>query len=218
MQKSFIQSLPVQLLKLLVTLIISYLIVIMGFSIAVPSDPATGTIPEKYDIYIFISGLVLALAANFLIEYNQVQKLKYAISKTQADITATQDMKASLLDKAERVTDKYMRAEKELYSEFAQARKPAEKSRHIHSGSDFRGVVESYPEMKSNEHIQKLLSQLENSEAALLHAKKIYSDSVAKFNTKIHSFPMVLFRRICKWEDIQMDLKEDMVTDSELGI
>lgn len=219
MSKSFWKSLPIQLLKLAASFIISMLLVVIAFSIIFPADPVTGTFDEKYNIYVFIIGIVIAFAVNIILEYNQVQKLKYSIMKTEEDIKSAKEMRDSLIDKAERVTDKYRQDEKEVYEEFAAARKITV-SKRIRSGSEFRGVVESYPEMRSNEHIQKLLSQLESSEAVLLNSKRIYTDSVAKFNTKIHSFPIVIFRKMCKWNDIEMSIieKDEIVSDEELGI
>lgn len=219
MSKSFWKSLPIQLLKLAVSFLISAFLVLIIFCIIFPTEEATGTIEQKYNIYIVVISIVLAFAVNIIIEYNQVQKLKYSIAKTEADINSAKEMRDSLIDKAERVTDKYRRDEKEVYEEFAGARKVSVSGR-IRNGSEFRGVVESYPEMKSNEHIQKLLAQLEGSEVTLLNSKKTYSESVAKFNTKIHTFPIVIFRRICKWNDIEMNAfkNEEIVSDSDLGI
>lgn len=219
MSKSFWKSLPIQLLKLAASFIISELLVVIIFSIIFPADPVTGTFDEKYNIYVLIIGIAIAFIVNIILEYNQVQKLKYSILKTGEDIKSAREMRDSLIDKAERVTDKFRQDEKDVYEEFADARKSVV-VRRIRNGSEFRGVVESYPEMKSNEHIQKLLSQLESSESILLNSKRIYTDSVAKFNTKIHTFPIVIFRRICKWNDIEMSIidKDEIVSDEELGI
>lgn len=219
MSKSFWKSLPVQLLKLAASFAVSLMLVLIVFCIIFPADEATGTIDDKYNIYIVVISIVLAFSVNIIMEYNQVQKLKYSIAKTEADINSAREMRDSLIDKAERVTDKYRQDEKMVYEEFASARKVSVSGR-IRNGHEFRGVVESYPEMKSNEHIQRLLAQLESSEVTLLNSKRIYSESVAKFNTKIHTFPIVIFRKICKWNDIEMSVfdKEEIVSDSDLGI
>ena len=82
-------------------------------------------------------------------------------------------------------------------------------------------VTEAYPELKSNEHTQKLLNQIEQTENAKLKARMTYSEAAAKYNAKIHSFPIVMLRRAMKWEDevITADIpKEDIVSDEELGI
>ena len=49
----------------------------------------------------------------------------------------------------------------------------------------------------------------------------IYSDSVARYNSKIHSFPLVMFRKLFKLEDYEMQtnvINDDIVSDEELGI
>ena len=81
--------------------------------------------------------------------------------------------------------------------------------------------METYPELKSNEHTQKLLNQIEQTENAKLKARMTYSEAAAKYNAKIHSFPIVMLRRAMKWEDEVITAgipKEDIVSDEELGI
>lgn len=177
---------------------------------------------DSFSVWIVVTGILLAVAVNFIIDYNSIQRLKYRISQCEADIQSAKDLNRSLLEKAEKVTDKFVSVESDLYKDFAEARKTAAstpvRSARIKNGNDFRGVVESYPEMKSNDAIQKLLSQIEITEQTIYRERKIYSDSVAKFNTKIHTFPIVLIRRLCKWNDIKTQIIEEIVTDEELGI
>lgn len=186
----------------------------------IPDDPLTGTLPAKYDKWVYILGIALALIVNFIIEYNSATKLKYNVSKAEADIKAASERRDSLLEKASRVADKYAIEEKELYSEFAESRKGRMTVR-IKTSGEFRTVVESYPELKANEHVHRLISQIENSENILFNAKSAYADSAAKFNTKIHTFPVAILRKLFKWDDISAEAVlsiEDEVTDEQLGI
>ena len=117
-----------------------------------------------------------------------------------------------------KAASEYRNAETELYGKFARAREGGAK---IRTSKDFKAVIESYPELKSNVHTQKLLSQIETTENAKLNAKMTYTDAAAKYNAKIHSFPVALLRGICKWEDVNIEAglsKEEMVSDGELGI
>ena len=78
-----------------------------------------------------------------------------------------------------------------------------------------------YPEMQGNIHTQKLLNQIESTERERLSVKLRYTDIVASYNAKIHSFPIAIIRIICKWEDIGIEFKlteEELVSDEELGI
>ena len=72
-----------KLLKLFVSMIISSIIVLLIMCAFIPSDPATDTLPEKYDKWVYIGGIALALIVNFIIEYNSTTKLKYSVSKSE---------------------------------------------------------------------------------------------------------------------------------------
>lgn len=207
-----------KLIIIFASVVLSCLFMLIIFSIFVPADPATETIPEKYDKWIGISGVALALIINFIVDYNSTTKLKYSVSKSEAEITAAKERNDALLEKATRVTEKYAKNEKELFSQFAHARQAPSR---IRTSGEFRGVIESYPELKANEHVHKLLSQIENSENLLFNAKTNYADKVAEYNTKIHSFPIALYRKLFKWEDIEnvkIASSFDDISDEDLGI
>lgn len=208
-----------KLLMLFVSMIISSIIILLIMCAFVPTD-AEGNLPSQYDKWVFIGGIALALVVNFIIEYNSTTKLKYNVSKTEAEIKAALERRDSLLSKASRVADKYAGEEKELYSEFADARKGRMPVK-VRTSGEFRAVVESYPELKANEHVHKLLSQIESSENILYNAKSAYAQSAAEFNTKIHTFPNAIFRKLFKWNDISAEAvlpAEEEITDEQLGI
>lgn len=208
-----------KLLMLFVSMIISSIIILLIMCAFVPAD-ADGNLPSQYDKWVFIGGIALALVVNFIIEYNSTTKLKYNVSKTEAEVKAALERRDSLLSKASRVADKYAGEEKELYSEFADARKVRMPVK-VRTSGEFRAVVESYPELKANEHVHKLLSQIESSENILYNAKSAYAQSAAEFNTKIHTFPNTIFRKLFKWNDISAEAvlsAEEEITDEQLGI
>lgn len=214
-----LNSLPVKIFALIISVIISIFFSLIIFSMLVSENEQ---IPEKYNFWIVFCGVAFALIVNFIVEYNSTTKLKYNVSKAEAEVKAAAERRDSLLDKATRVSDKYAGEEKELYSEFAQSRKgTGTVSARVRTSGDFKAVVESYPELKANEHVHKLISQLESSENILYNAKNSYADKAAKFNTKIHTFPIAIFRRLFKWEDISTEAllsAEEEITDEQLGI
>lgn len=208
-----------KLIMLFISMIVSSIIVLLLMCAFVPAD-ADGNLPSQYDKWVFIGGIALALVVNFIIEYNSTTKLKYNVSKTEAEVKAALERRDSLLSKASRVADKYAGEEKELYSEFADARKGRIPVK-VRTSGEFRAVVESYPELKANEHVHKLLSQIESSENILYNAKSAYAQSAAEFNTKIHTFPNAIFRKLFKWNDISAEAvlsAEEEITDEQLGI
>ncbi len=219
--KKITRSLPFKILTLVVSFIIASLTVLIVLCMFIPADPATQSLPQKYDKWIPILGAVLALVVNFIIEYNSTTKLKYDISKAEAEIKAAVERRDSLLEKATKVSDKYSVIEQDVFSDFAEARKSSGSSSRLRTSHDFKAVVENYPELKANEHVHRLIAQIENSENVLYNAKNSYAAKAADFNTKIHTFPNVLFRRLFKWEDVATEKilsADEDVTDEQLGI
>lgn len=219
------KSLPFKIFRLLFSFLIASLFVLIVFCMFLPTDPATETIPEKYDKWIPILGALLAFIVNFIIEYNSVTRLKYDILKAEAEIKSALERRDSLLEKATKVSDKYSVIEQDVFLEFADARKSsgAHSSARIRTSKDFKAVVESYPELKANEHVHKLLAQIEGSENILYNAKNAYAAKAADFNTRIHTFPNALYRRLFKWEDFSAESvifseSENEITDEQLGI
>lgn len=215
MENTSKSSLPLQILKLIATFVLAWLLIVFIFAAALPGEDA---VPDRYNLPMVLLAIILSFAVNIILDFNAISRLKGEIQKTKADIDAVNETCASLIDKAERVANKYCSAETQLYERFADARKGGQR---IHSGKDFKAVMEAYPELKSNEHTQRLLDQIQTTEQARLTARTNYSTAVAKYNAKIHSFPVVMLRRICKWEDIAIEVgapKDQLVTDEELGI
>ena len=193
MENTYKSSLPLQILKLIAAFVLAWFLILFIFAAALPGDDA-------------------------ILDFNAISPLKGEIQKSKADIDAVNETCASLIDKAERVADKYRNSETQLFERFADARKGGQR---IRCGKDFKAVMEAYPELKSNEHTQRLLDQIQTTEQARLTARTNYSTAVAKYNAKIHSFPVVMLRRICKWEDVAIEVgvpQDQLVTDEELGI
>ena len=127
-------------------------------------------------------------------------------------------MRDSLIDKANRVVDKYIVHESAVMEDIASGRKTFDATK-VETANDFRTILENYPDLKANSSIMKLLEQLETSETRLLKFRMDYSSSVAKYNAKIHNFPFALFRRLFRFEDMEIkDDEEEVVSDTELGI
>lgn len=69
--------------------------------------------------------------------------------------------------------------------------------------------------------LNQLINLTDQSQERTSSVKLRYTDIVASYNAKIHSFPIVMLRKICKWEDIGIEFKlteEEVVSDEELGI
>ncbi len=53
-------------------------------------------------------------------------------------------------------------------------------------------VVESYPDLKANENMARLMEELTSTENRIAFARQAYNDAVTGYNTKRETFPSVL--------------------------
>lgn len=206
------------LLNFFISFIISSLIVVIFFSIILPTDAETGGFNAKYDPLVVLVSIVLTIITNLILEFNGIQNLKNQIEKADRDIEYVESTNKALIEKAEKAKDKFLKSEKDVFTEFAKARKTNSK---IKNSTDFKAVLESNPEYKSNEATQKLLEQIEMTEGTLLQARTIYSDIVYKYNAKINSFPGILLKKMCGFKNVEIkSLKQakEIISDEELGI
>jgi LemA protein len=54
-------------------------------------------------------------------------------------------------------------------------------------------VSEAYPDLKANQNFLELQEELTATEDKVAYARQFYNDSVQQLNTKIQTFPAVLF-------------------------
>ncbi|MBI1844568.1 MAG: LemA family protein [Actinobacteria bacterium] len=54
-------------------------------------------------------------------------------------------------------------------------------------------VSEAYPELKANENFLSLQEELSATEGRIAYARQFFNDAVLRYNTKIQSFPAVMF-------------------------
>lgn len=215
MENEFKNSLFWKILKFGITLIASCFVILCIFAIMADENG----IDTKYNKLIFILGAVLAVAISIISSYNKIQQIKAKIPKLIADIESVKKMRDSLVNKANRVVDKYIIHENDVMNNFASARSTNAKLIKVKNASDFKTIVESYPDLKANTAIMRLLEQLEISERTLLKNRTDYTESVSNYNMQIHSFPFSILRRLFKLEDIQIEKEEDdIISDEELGI
>ena len=61
-------------------------------------------------------------------------------------------------------------------------------------------LSEAYPDLKANQNFLSLQEELTATEGRVAYARQFYNDSVLNYNTKIQSFPAVIFAGMLKFE------------------
>lgn len=218
------KSPALEVLKFLGMLIISWLLWVFVVAALVQEDE----IPQIWGMVAFVMAVLTAFAVSFILSYNAVRGKQQIIKRTQSNIAVFEERRESLLDKANRVTDKYMAHERGTLTSVTHERggqvpmilQSADQP-VVRSAGEFRGVIESYPELKANENIMKLLQQIQDCEDTVASSKIIYNANVAEYNYAITSFPMAIFRGLMKFtehEYYKESVPEEEITDEMLGL
>ena len=101
-----------------------------------------------------------------------------------------------------------MKQEEKIFGEIAEARKqyanastPDEKVKATEKldqsvGTMISVINENYPELKSNENVKTLMTQLEGTENRISVERDRYNEIATKYNTKIRKFPTSIVANI----------------------
>ena len=106
-----------------------------------------------------------------------------------------------LLQKANEIVDKYMNYEERVQLGIAKER--TAKKIVIKDSNQFQTVLENYPDLKANEGMRELLTQIREGENAYMFQKMRYNTVVEQHNFLIHSFPGCFLTLIFKLKDAE---------------
>jgi len=134
--------------------------------------------------------------------YNRLIRLKNNVEAAWSQIDVQLKRRHDLIPNLVSAVRGYMDFEKTTLERVTAARARAvaasgvrEKSFAENTLTDMLGrlmvVVESYPDLKSNENVLKLQEELTTTENRIAFARQFYNDVVTNFNTRLEVFPDV---------------------------
>lgn len=153
---------------------------------------------------IAILALIVLPAIN---SYNSMIKLEQAVNKAESDIDTQLQRRSDLIPNLVATVKGYAAQEVTIYTEIANARaklagaqtisEKAEADAELSNAlSRLLAIVENYPELKSDQNFRDLSVALEGTENRIAIARKDYNDAVNAYNSKIKTFPNVIFANI----------------------
>ena len=142
---------------------------------------------------ILIIGLFLMSSYNNLISKNE--SVKNANSKIEIALQRRYDLIPNIVNS----TKGYMTHEKEIFTKIADARSKIgsnNKSTKQEGESELTSAIsrllvvqENYPELKADNQVTALMSELEGTENRLFTARKDYNEVATNYNKSISTFP-----------------------------
>lgn len=155
-------------------------------------------------------GLIALLAVLFLgvvgvTQYNSLAKQEQAVESQWSQVENVMQRRADLIPNLVNSVKGSMQQEQKVFGDIADARKAygsastdeekitASEQLNQSVGTLVNVINESYPELKSNENVQTLMTQLEGTENRIAVERKRYNEAVQTYNEQVVSFPKNIF-------------------------
>ncbi len=151
--------------------------------------------------------VIIAVLVIFAIStYNGLVRRRNDVEEAYRQIDVQLKRRYDLIPNLLEGVKKYFRQEQEVLGEItrarAQAMQPQSPGQQAQSEAHLSGalgnlfaVAENYPELRSDRVLLDFQEELSSTENKISFARQHYNDSVGGYNTKIQSFPAVIFAR-----------------------
>lgn len=165
--------------------------------------------------YLLIA-VLLVFVIWVVINYNFFVSSKARIKAAVQEIGNQLKRQADLIPNLESSAKGYLKHEKSIFEELAEARKSissAIKSQNLQEMADagsklasilpnIQVVVESNPEIKGSEVVNKLMDELRDTADKVMYSRRLVIDLTADFNVKRVSFPSNIIASIFKFDEM----------------
>lgn len=158
-------------------------------------------------IALIILGVIIAWA---IATYNKFVQLTQRVKQAQSGIDVYLKQRFDLIPNLVETVKGYTAHEKGLMENIAKLRQDYEhrNNQDINESQNLNdrytkiiAMVESYPELKSDEAFLKLQKMLSKIESQLQAARRIYNSEVTEFNTKRYKFPSNIIAGVCGFNE-----------------
>ena len=155
--------------------------------------------------WIVVAAVVLLLVYAISV-YNRLVRLRALVREGFSGITVQLRRRADLVPNLVETVKGYATHERETLDEVIAHRgdpvRAGSVERTAQADALFSGllgrlmaVAEAYPDLKADENFRQLSGELSNLEGELQSARRYYNATVRDLNTRVQSFPDVLFAR-----------------------
>ncbi len=151
--------------------------------------------------------VVVLLVIYAIATYNGLVRRKNEAEEAYRQIDVQLKRRYDLIPNLLEGVKKYFRQEQEVLTQITQARTRAMRPQSVweQARSEARlsgaignlfAVAENYPELRSDRVLTDFQEELSSTENKIAFARQHYNDSVGDYNTKVQSFPAVVFARM----------------------
>ncbi|MBO0471209.1 LemA family protein [Enterococcus sp. DIV0242_7C1] len=148
---------------------------------------------------------VILLGVFGVSQYNGLAKKEQSVESQWSQVENVMQRRADLVPNLVNSVKGSMQQEQKVFGDIAKAREAygsanndsdkikASQELDQSVGTLINVINESYPELKSNDNVQTLMTQLEGTENRISVERKRYNDVVKEYNEQVVSFPKNIF-------------------------
>ena len=168
---------------------------------------------------IYVLGILLAIillgGCSVVGTYNDLVSEQTKVEQAQADVATALQRRSDLIGNLVESVKGQMNHETEVFTKIAEARakigngsvtsKENQEAQGELSSAISRliSLTENYPELKSNQNVEQLMTELAGSENRIFVARKDYNKVATEYNQKLRSFPAVLFANMMNFKEAE---------------
>lgn len=174
---------------------------------------------------IYVLGILLAIillgGCSVVGTYNGLVSEQTKVEQAQADVATALQRRSDLIGNLVESVKGQMNHETEVFTQIAEARakigtgsvtsKENQEAQSELSSAISRLLVltENYPELKSNQNVEQLMTELAGSENRIFVARKDYNQAATEYNQKLRSFPTVLLANMMNFKEAETFKESD---------
>jgi LemA protein len=151
-----------------------------------------------------VLGVVALLVISFVIGFNRLVRLRNEVNTGWSNIDVTLKRRADLIPNLVEAVKGYAAHERGVFDSVTEARTSlmragtpgaAAQANDVLTSALGRlfAVAEAYPDLKASQNFLRLQDELTDTEDKIAAARRYYNATVMRYNTKIQSFPGVLY-------------------------
>ena len=155
---------------------------------------------------IIVLAVLGVLVAAGIAMYNGLVRSNVRVEEAWSDITVQLKRRYDLIPNLVNTVKGYATHEQEVFENVTKARANALSAQGVaetaQAENQFQAalkslfaVSEAYPDLKANENFQQLQAEIVDTEDKIQASRRFYNGSVRDLNTKIKTFPTLLFAR-----------------------
>ena len=174
-------------------------------------------------ITLIVLGVVVVLLIWGVAIYNRLVRLRALVKEGFSGITVQLRRRADLIPNLVATVQGYATHERETLTQVIEHRGDAVSAKGVAATAQadtafsamlgrLMAVAEAYPDLKADDNFRQLQDELSEIEETLQSARRYYNATVRDLNTRVQSFPDVMFARPLGFTE------EEFYTDTDASI